>query len=333
MHEAMIPLVFVIAAALVFDYINGFHDTANAIATVVSTHVLPPRVAILMAAGLNFAGAFYSENVAKTIANGLTDPLQATQTVILSAILGAIVWNLITWRYGIPSSSSHALIGGLVGAALAHSGGKSIFWGGILEKAVLPLIGSPLLGFALAFVLMGAIYRIFAHVHPARVKGLFYRLQVISAAFMAFSHGSNDAQKSMGIITMALVSLGLLKTPQVPLWVMAACATAMGAGTMAGGWRIIRAMGHRIVRLQPVQGFAAETSAASVILLATHFKMPVSTTHTIAGGIFGVGASKRFSAVRWGVAQSMIMAWLLTIPASAAVGGAVYLILSVLGMK
>jgi PiT family inorganic phosphate transporter len=221
----------------------------------------------------------------------------------------------------------------LVGAALVHGGFDAIHWNGLTEKAILPLIGSPILGFGIAYVLMSFIYKIFAQAHPSRVKGVFSRLQVVSAAFMAFSHGSNDAQKSMGIITMALVSLGMLKTPQVPLWVMGICASAMALGTMAGGWRIIQSMGHRIVRLQPVQGFAAESSASLVILLATHFKMPVSTTHTIAGGIFGVGASKRVSAVRWGMAQSMMIAWILTIPASALVSALAYGALALFGMK
>jgi PiT family inorganic phosphate transporter len=331
MHEGVFLLVLVVLVALAFDYINGFHDTANAIATVVSTHVLPPRTAILMAAVLNFIGAFYSESVAKTIAKGLVDPHDATQAVILAALTGAIVWNLITWRFGIPSSSSHALIGGLVGAAWAHGGMGVIQWKGIWEKVILPLVGSPVLGFVIAFILMSIIYRIFAQTHPSKMRSLFHRLQIFSAAFMAFTHGSNDAQKSMGIITMALVSIGILKQPNVPLWVMAACATAMGLGTMAGGWRIIKTMGHRIVRLQPVHGFAAETSAATVILLATHFKMPVSTTHTIAGSIFGVGASKRLSAVRWIVAQNMVVAWVLTLPSAAAVGALVYLGLKALG--
>jgi PiT family inorganic phosphate transporter len=333
MHEGVFLLVLVVLVALAFDYINGFHDTANAIATVVSTHVLPPRTAILMAAVLNFVGAFYSESVAKTIAKGLVDPHDATQAVILAALAGAIVWNLITWRFGIPSSSSHALIGGLVGAAWAHGGMSVIQWKGVWEKVIIPLVGSPVLGFIIAFILMSVIYRVFAKTHPSKIRSSFHRLQIFSAAFMAFTHGSNDAQKSMGIITMALVSIGFLKQPNVPLWVMAACATAMGLGTMAGGWRIIKTMGHHIVRLQPVHGFAAETSAATVILLATHFKMPVSTTHTIAGSIFGVGASKRLSAVRWIVAQNMVIAWVLTLPSAATVGALVYLGLKTLGAK
>lgn len=333
MPEVSVLLVLIVAAALIFDYINGFHDTANAIATVVSTHVLSPRVAIMMAAGLNFVGAFYSVSVAKTIASGLVNPRDATQAVILSAITGAIVWNLITWKYGIPSSSSHGLIGGLIGAAATHGGFGVVIWHGIQTKVLLPLFGSPILGFTIGFLLMNLIYLLFSHVHPGKVNGLFRRLQIFSAAFMAFTHGSNDAQKSMGIITMAMVSLGILKEPNVPLWVMIACAVAMGLGTAAGGWRIIKTMGHRIVRLQPVHGFAAETTAATVILLATHFKMPVSTTHTIAGSIFGVGSSRRLSAVRWGVAQSMVIAWFLTIPAAALVAAIVYKLLTLFGVE
>jgi PiT family inorganic phosphate transporter len=333
MPEITILLILVVVAALAFDYINGFHDTANAIATVVSTRVLSPRTAIGMAAILNFVGAFYSESVAKTIAKGLVDPSQATQAVILSGVVGAIVWNLITWKYGIPSSSSHALIGGLLGAALAHAGTRVVMWDGVKEKVLIPLIGSPLAGFVIGFVLMGLIFALFARANPGRVGHLFRRLQIFSAAFMAFTHGSNDAQKSMGIITMALVSMGFLKAPNVPTWVVIACAAAMALGTAAGGYRIIKTMGHKIIRLEPVHGFAAETTAATVILIATHFKMPVSTTHTIAGSIFGVGASKRLSAVRWGVARSMVMAWVLTLPCAALVAALFYELLVITGVK
>lgn len=333
MHEVSVLLILVVVFSLAFDYINGFHDTANAIATVVSTRVLTPRTAILMAAILNFAGAFWSENVAKTIAGGLVDPAKATQVVILSAVVGAIVWNLITWRWGIPSSSSHALIGGLLGAAMMHAGTNVVIWKGVREKVLIPLVGSPLAGFLLGFVLMGIIFSIFARTNPGRVSHLFRRLQIASAAFMAFMHGSNDAQKSMGIITMALVSMKFLDKPKVPFWVVSACAVAMALGTAAGGYRIIKTMGHRIIRLEPVHGFAAETSAATVILIATLFKMPVSTTHTIAGSIFGVGASKRLSAVRWGVAQTMVAAWVLTLPAAAFVSALTYKLLSVAGVR
>jgi PiT family inorganic phosphate transporter len=331
-------VILVVVFALVFDYINGFHDTANAIATVVSTRVLSPRVAILMAATLNFVGALISTNVAKTVAGGLVNLTEKqAQGAILAAVIGAIVWNLITWRWGIPSSSSHALVGGLCGAAIVYGGFGALQWKGIYEKVLIPLIGSPVVGFMLGFAVMALIFALLGRVHPGRISATFRRLQLVSAAAMAFTHGSNDAQKSMGLITMALVSQGLIAThgkdPHVPLWVVIACATAMGLGTAGGGYRIIRTMGHRIIRLEPVHGFAAETSAAIVIFLATHFKMPISTTHTIAGSIFGVGSSKRLSAVRWGVAQSMVIAWILTIPAAGLVAAVVYEGMRVFGVQ
>lgn len=333
MHDTPVIVILVVVFALGFDYINGFHDTANAIATVVSTRVLAPRTAILMAACMNFVGAFYSTTVAKTIAGGLVKAADATMAVILAAVIGAIVWNLITWRFGIPSSSSHALIGGLCGAAVVHGGLSVVIWTGLLHKVVIPLVGSPLLGFVLGFLTMGLMYGAFANTHPGRISGAFRHLQLVSAAAMAFTHGQNDAQKSMGIITLALVSGGMLKHAVVPDWVMLACAAAMALGTSAGGYRIIKTMGHRIIRLEPVHGFAAETTAASVIFLASHFGMPVSTTHVISGSIFGVGASKRFSAVRWGVAQTMLVAWVLTIPAAATVSALVYGGLRLLGVN
>ncbi|HZO91016.1 MAG TPA: inorganic phosphate transporter [Chthonomonadaceae bacterium] len=329
MPEISLIIVIVVISALAFDYINGFHDTANAIATVVSTRVLTPRVAVLMAAVLNFVGALVSQNVAKTVAAGLVHPSDATQGVILAGVIGAIVWNLITWKFGIPSSSSHALIGGLIGAAFVHGGARVVIWKGLTDKVLIPLVGSPVAGFFLGFALMALIFALLARVHPGRVSGTFRHLQLFSAAAMAFSHGSNDAQKSMGIITMALVSHGLLhpadpKSPVIPLWVVLACALAMALGTSAGGWRIIKTMGHRIIRLEPVHGFAAETAASIVIFGAGHLGMPVSTTHVISGSIFGVGASRRLSAVRWGVAQSMVAAWILTLPAAGLVAGLLY---------
>ncbi len=330
MHSISILLIMIVIFALVFDFINGFHDTANAIATVVSTRVLSPRAAILMAAVLNFGGALVSTQVAKTIASGLV--YGATQTVVLSALIGAIVWNLITWRYGIPSSSSHALIGGLCGAAFVHGGAATILWNGLLLKVLIPLVTSPVAGFLLGFLIMKIIYALFSHSHPGQVSHWFRRLQIVSAALMAFSHGQNDAQKSMGIITIALMSQGLIKSNSIPLWVVLACATAMALGTSSGGWRIIRTMGHKILRLEPVHGFAAETSASIVILLAGRFGAPVSTTHVISGSIFGVGASKRLSAVRWGVAQSMLVAWVLTLPASGFIAAISYLLLHKLGV-
>jgi PiT family inorganic phosphate transporter len=452
MLSVTLLLVLVVLFALIFDYINGFHDTANAIATVVSTRVLSPRKAIIMAACLNFVGALASTQVAITVASGLVDTArfqivdlhqpaalasklkdpvdpvsrylagqlspktqellrhypgntlsrelqnamvddlnsvitrddlysperfagidlkpktvakaensgrlkpedlantnrallekaypqeldsnqQAFQVVILAAILGAIVWNLITWKFGIPSSSSHALIGGLCGAAIIHGGLPSVLWNGVVHKVLIPLVGSPAMGFILGFLLMSFIFKTLAHVHPCRVSAGFRHLQILSAGAMAFTHGLNDAQKSMGIITMALVSARMIPEPVVPTWVILSCATAMALGTSVGGWRIIKTMGHKIIRLEPVHGFAAETSSAIVLFVTSHFGMPVSTTHVISGSIFGVGASKRVSAVRWGVAQNMVMAWVLTLPASALVAALSYELLMLAGLS
>lgn len=331
MPEVTVLLVLVVVFALAFDYINGFHDTANAIATVVSTRVLTPTAAIIMAAVLNFAGAMVAKNVAKTIASGIVIPSQATEVLVLAAIVGAITWNLVTWVYGIPSSSSHALIGGLIGAALAKGGTAIVTWRGLVDKVLIPLVGSPLVGFLFGFLVMSAIAYFLAHAHPGRVGSVFRRLQLVSSAVMAFAHGQNDAQKSMGVITLALMAHGFVahgKDPVIPLWVMVSCAAAMALGTAAGGWRIIRTMGQKIIRLEPVHGFAAETSGAAVILTASHFGMPISTTHAITASIFGVGSSKRLSAVRWSVARNVLVAWVLTIPASGAVAALAYLGLS-----
>ncbi|MCL5257412.1 MAG: inorganic phosphate transporter [Chloroflexi bacterium] len=324
---ALLIVVFVWAVA--FDFINGFHDTANAIATVVSTRVLPPAAAILMAAALNFLGAFTGTAVAATIGKGIVDPKAVTQIVVLAALTGAIVWNLITWYSGIPSSSSHALIGGLAGAATVAVGFGTLNWEG-LGTIILILLVSPFAGLAAGYVVMLGVSWIFHNASSGRVNRYFRRLQLLSAAFMAFSHGSNDATKTMGIMTMALVSFGALSTFQVPWWVITISALAMALGTAAGGWRIIRTMGTRIISLQPVHGFAAETGAAVIIQVATHFGMPLSTTHVIASSIMGVGASKRFSAVRWGIVGSMFVAWLLTIPASATVAALAYLLFSMI---
>jgi inorganic phosphate transporter, PiT family len=320
--SALLILILVVLAALAFDYINGFHDAANAVATVVSTGVLPLRTAILLAAILNFAGALTGTAVAATIGKGLVDPGAVTQVVVLSALLGASLWNLLTWYFGIPSSSSHALVGGLVGSALAHAGVSSIRSEGLIT-VVESLVVSPLVGFALGFVLMVAIVWVCRGRSPSRLSSVFRRLQIASAGFMALSHGSNDAQKTMGIIAMSL-ALYSGETQagahfQVPLWVMVACAVAMGAGTMAGGVRIIKTMGTKIIELRPVDGFAAETSAAVTILAASHLGLPVSTTHVLSGAIMGVGSSRRVSAVRWGVTVRILWAWVLTIPVSAAV--------------
>lgn len=326
-------LILAIVFAVVFDYINGFHDSANAIATVVSTRVLTPRTAVIMAAIFNFLGALYSTNVAKTVASGLVNPHDATQTVILAGVVGAIVWNLITWYFGIPSSSSHALMGGIVGAALAKGGFGIIVWKGLADKVIIPLFTSPLIGFAIGFALMKLIYLLFARSSAAKVNGWFRRLQLVSSIFMAFSHGSNDAQKSMGVITMALVSFGILAKPNIPLWVILVCATAMALGTTAGGWRIINTMGHKIVRLEPVHGFAAEMTSSIILLMTAHFGMPVSTTHVISSSILGVGSAKRISAVRWGVAHQMVIAWLLTIPAAGGVAALTYFLFHFMGLR
>ena len=330
MPEVGLILILIVVFALAFDYINGFHDTANAIATVVSTRVMTPLTAIILAATLNFVGALIATRVASTIAKGILETHSATETVVLAAIIGGIVWNLVTWVFGIPSSSSHALIGGLCGAGAAHAGTKAVQWKGLVGKVIIPLFASPMLGFLIGLVLMLAITALFKNAHPRRASGAFRSLQRASAALMAFSHGQNDAQKSMGVITLALFTHGIIKKPEVPLWVILACAVTMAAGTAAGGWRIIRTMGHRIARLEPVNGFAAETSGAVVILGASYFGMPVSTTHVLAGSIFGVGTSKGIRMVRWNVAQRMVTAWILTIPAAAAVGAAAYGLLTVL---
>ena len=333
MLHVTVILILAIGFAIIFDYINGFHDAANAIATVVSTRVLSPRNAIVMAAIFNFLGALYSTNVAKTVASGLVNPHESTQPVILAAIIGAIVWNLITWYFGIPSSSSHALMGGIVGAAVARAGFKIVIWHGLTEKVIIPLFTSPLAGFFGGFLLMKLLYAIFANYTPAKVNKWFRRLQLISSLFMAFSHGSNDAQKSMGVITLALVSYGILRTPVIPLWVILVCAAAMALGTTAGGWRIIKTMGHRIVRLEPVHGFAAEVTSATVLLATAHFGMPVSTTHVISSSILGVGSAKRLSAVRWGIARQMVIAWLLTLPAAGGVAALTYIVFNAFGLK
>lgn len=320
MPEPFFLVVLVVIMALVFDYINGFHDTANAIATVVSTRVLSPRSAIILAAVLNFVGALVAQNVAKTIASGLVDKQFVNQSVILSAILGAIIWNLITWKYGIPSSSSHALIGGLCGAVISRGGIDALKLDGLKEKVLVPLVMSPAIGVAIGFILMWLIYLIARKIKSNNAMMIFKPLQILSSSLMAFSHGSNDAQKSMGIITLALVAGGFIPKSDkiiIPLWVMLSCALVMALGTAAGGWRIIKTMGHKILRMEPPQGFAAETGASIVILLASKLGIPVSTTHVISSSIFGVGLAKNKNAVRWIVARDMVFAWVLTIPASA----------------
>lgn len=323
----LLLLVLVIAAALVFDYVNGFHDTANAIATCVSTRALSVKAAIIMAALLNFAGAMVSTKVASTIGKGIVDASDITQMVVLAGILGAIIWDLITWYFGLPSSSSHAIIGGLMGSVIAHSGAATLKWVG-LKKIILALIISPIIGTLIGFIFMVIMLWSVRNRAPDALNRNFRKLQVLSAAVMAFSHGTADAQKSMGVITMALVSYGTLTTFAVPTWVMIACAVAMALGTAAGGWRIIKTIGKDFVKLQPVHGFCVETASAGVILGASSIGMPVSTTHVITSTILGVGLSKRLTAVNWGVANRILIAWILTIPASALVAFVSYVVLS-----
>ncbi len=348
----MTLFLLVLLAALAFEYINGFHDAANAIATVVSTRVLTPRQAILMAAVFNLVGASMGTAVASTVGKGLVDTHFVTMGTLLAALAAAILWGLLTWWLGLPSSSSHALIGGLCGAALAsaHNDWSALRWNvhdpakhtvdGLWPKVVLPMISSPLIGFAMGMALMGLILVAFFWITPNAAGRVFGKLQLVSAAAMAFSHGSNDAQKTMGLITLALVTgtnakifdgmpgwLGFLRVPvfhDVPAWVVYTCALTMAAGTAGGGYRIIRTMGHKMVRLQPVHGFAAETAAAAVIHFATVLGIPVSTTHVISSAIMGVGATKRPGAVKWGVVGRMVWAWVLTLPVTALVGYAAY---------
>jgi PiT family inorganic phosphate transporter len=320
-------LIAVFGLAVLFDYINGFHDTANAIATSVSTRALSPRLAIAMSAVANFVGALTGTAVAKTIGAGLITHQAEGGLVVAAALIGAIAWNLLTWRLGIPSSSSHALIGGLLGASAAAVGVSAWVVEGILGKVILPLFGSPIAGFGIGFALMVLIFHLFRRAHPKTMNDRFRRLQVLSAAYMAFSHGSNDAQKTMGVMTLALVSAGVLTEFKVPLWVIILAASAISLGTAAGGWRIIRTMGTKVVRLDPVHGFAAETTAASVIFGASVLGMPVSTTHVISSAILGVGSSDRFRAVHWGVARRIGIAWVLTLPASGLVAALAYLVL------
>lgn len=322
MFEVPLLLAVIVLVALVFDFTNGAHDCANAIATVVSTKVVTPRFAVGAAALLNLGGALLGTEVAKTLGSGIVLPhvVEGSHVLVLAALVGAIAWNCITWYYGIPSSSSHALIGGLIGAAVADEGFGALNVSGIVDKVLIPLVGSPLAGYIAGFLIMWLIYWIFGHVHRSKVNWTFRHLQLVSAGFMTTSHGLNDAQKTMGIVTLALVIFGEIDSVEVPLWVKLACAGAMALGTAVGGWKIVKTMGHRIFKLEPVHGFAAESSAALVITGASLLGAPVSTTHTISACIFGVGSTKRLSAVRWNVAGSLLVAWTLTLPAAGIVG-------------
>ena len=321
----MVLLIAIVILALVFDYTNGFHDSANAIATSVSTRALSPRVAVLMAAGFNLFGALVSTNVASTVGKGIVNTDLVTLPLVLSALVGAVVWNLTTWYFALPSSSSQALFGGLIGAMLAAVGISGVEWSGVVDKIILPMVLSPVIGFAAAFLLMTILVWIVRRRPLAPVNRTFRRLQPFSAAFMTYAHGGNDAQKTMGVITLALVSSGQIDTFTIPLWVKLACAITMALGTYSGGWRIMHTLGSKVIKLDPIHGFAAETSAATVIQIATHFGFPVSTTHTITAAIMGVGATRRLKAVRWGVAGNIATAWVLTLPAAALVAAGVYL--------
>jgi PiT family inorganic phosphate transporter len=328
---ALTALILIIAIALVFDFINGFHDTANAIATSVATRVLAPGTAVLMAGVLNVVGALTGTAVASTVGKGIVPPADSTQLLVASALLAAISWDLITWWLAIPSSSSHALIFAIVGAGIATAGWGSIQFSG-LSKTLQGLAFSPLLGFLGAFLVMILLLWVFARARPRLVTRLFGRLQILSAAWVAFSHGGNDAQKTMGVITMALASyLGWTGSQwQVPLWVILASATAMGLGTAIGGWRIVKTVGLKVVDLRPINGFAAETASAAIIEVASRLGIPVSTTHVISSAILGVGATKRLSAVRWGIAGRIVAAWVLTIPFCILLGWGIYHLLHLL---
>lgn len=306
-------LILIIILGVLFDVANGWHDCANAIATVVSTKVLSPTTAVVMAATMNIAGAFLTTAVAKTIGKGIVDPIGITNAVLISALLSAILWNLITIIMGLPVSSSHALVGGLVGAAIAHGGTALLNIGGIV-KILLSLLLSPVAGIIFGYLFMKVILHYFGQLSPGVISRYFGRAQILSSSFMAFGHGSNDAQKAMGIITMALVASGKIQTLEVPTWVVLTCALAMGFGTLFGGWKIIKTLGHKMLKLEPIHGFAAETSSAGIIMAASFFGLPVSTTHVVSSAILGVGATKRLSAVRWGLAGKIVMAWVLTLP-------------------
>ncbi len=352
----MTLLFTVVVVALVFEYINGFHDTANSIATVVSTKVLTPRQAVVLAAVTNLGGALWGTAVAKTISSGLVDAnlVSLTSDIMICALLGAIVWDLVTWWFGMPSSSSHALIGGLCGAALAASGNnwKVVIWSqpstehwwlgkGLLWKVIVPMVTSPLAGLVLGFTVMGLLYLLLRNVRPTRVSRFFGVAQMFSAGGMGFMHGTNDAQKTMGLIALTLLGatkagqldhlpawLSFLHTPvpaagkdlEIAAWIKVVCALTMASGTAVGGWRIIKTLGHKMVKLQPVNGFAAETSSATVIFTATELGIPVSTTHNISAAIMGVGAARRFNAIKWSVVERMVWAWILTIPVTASIG-------------
>ena len=317
-------LIAIIVLGLLFDYTNGFHDAANVVSTVIATRVLAPLTAIILASLLNFLGATQISGVAHTITSGLVEPGGASQIAILCALIGAIFWNVLTWYLSIPSSSSYALVGGLIGAVLISQGQGVVIWDGLIYKVVIPMVLSPLGGFALAFLFMKGLQVLLKLRAFRNREGIFAHLQVASASLVALSHGLNDAQKSMGIITLGLIAAGVVSSTQVPLWVIIACALMMGLGTASGGFRIIRTVGFEITKLEPFQGFAAETSASCVILVASFLGMPVSSTHMIVGAVTGVGAAKGVKKVRWTTFKKLTIAWILTIPASAAIAAVLF---------
>jgi PiT family inorganic phosphate transporter len=323
-----LTLVIVVGTALAFDFTNGFHDTANVVATSISTRAIPPRVAVAFAAVLNFAGAFVSLEVAATIGKGIVEADVVTPTIIFAGLVGATSWNLATWYFGLPSSSSHALIGGVVGATLVAAGSGAVLGDGLVSKVLAPALVAPLLAFAVAGLAILVAYRLVGRLRPGPVNRGFRLGQLMTSGLLALAHGTNDAQKTMGVITLALIANGDLSSDpakfHVPDWVVVSAASAIALGTYTGGWRIIRTMGTRIIKMDPAQGFSAQGAGAAVILAASHFGYPLSTTHVISGGVMGAGAAKRLSAVRWGVAGNIVLAWVLTVPAAGAIGAAIY---------
>jgi PiT family inorganic phosphate transporter len=318
-------LVIVVATALAFDFTNGFHDTANVVATSISTHAMTPRLAVAYAAILNFAGAFISLEVAATVAQDVVDAGAITATVVFAGLIGAIAWNLATWYFGLPSSSSHALIGGVVGSAFAAAGADAVLGDGVLGKVLIPAVVAPVVAFVVAVIAINIVYGIVGRERPGPVNRGFRFGQVISGGMLALAHGTNDAQKTMGVITLALIANGTLAgDADVPFWVVVSAASAIALGTYTGGWRIIRTMGTRIIKMDAAQGFSAQGAGAAVILASSHYGFPLSTTQVISGGVMGAGAGKKVSAVRWGVAGNIVVAWLLTLPAAAAIGAATY---------
>ncbi|HYF24235.1 MAG TPA: inorganic phosphate transporter [Baekduia sp.] len=331
--DADIVLVIVVVTALAFDFTNGFHDTANAVATSISTRAMSPRLAVGMAAVLNFVGAFISLEVAATVASGIVESDVITETIVFGGLIGAIAWNLATWWFGLPSSSSHALIGGMVGSMFVAEGADAILGDGLLEKVVIPALVAPTLAFAVAGLAILVSYRVVGRQRPGVVIRGYKVGQIFSGSLFSLAHGTNDAQKTMGIITLALIASGHLPADDfdVPFWVIFSSAAAIALGTYSGGWRIIRTMGSRIIKMDAAQGFSAQTSGAAVVLTASHLGFPLSTTHVISGAVMGAGAAKRLSAVRWGVAGTIVIAWVLTLPGAALIGGLTYALASIFG--